>query len=305
MSPAGIAGCAATGRSPPGCCRGCAGGRASASAIRSPPCRGGRSSTTCAAAWCRWPCCWCCSSRGSSRRPWRRRRSLFVASVVLLPALLAAAADLLRKPVDLPLGMHLRATLQSLGRPLAQGVLTFVFLPYEAYISADAIVRTLVRMVLDQAAAARMEDGQRFGTRRRRQPARTRSARWRSRRRWPPRRCWCSLFYDRQVLLFAGPWIAAWMASPLVAWWLSRPIPQAAAAALREPAALSREAVAEDVAVLRGVRHGGRQLAAAGQHPAESRPGGRAAHQSDEHRHGVAGRPGGLRFRLLLGRAVA
>src|SRR5207248_1340133 len=51
-----------------------------------------------------------------------------------------------RKPVDLPLSMHLRATLQSLGRPLAHGVLLFVFLPYEASISADAISRTLVRM---------------------------------------------------------------------------------------------------------------------------------------------------------------
>ena len=71
---------------------------------------------------------------------------LFVACVVLLPTLFAAAADLLRKPVDLPLRMHLRATLQSLGAPLAHGVLSLVFLPYEAYISADAIVRTLVRM---------------------------------------------------------------------------------------------------------------------------------------------------------------
>jgi hypothetical protein len=55
-------------------------------------------------------------------------------------------ADLLRKPVDLPLGMHLRVTLLSLGRPLAQNALTLVFLPYEAYVSADAIVRTLVRI---------------------------------------------------------------------------------------------------------------------------------------------------------------
>jgi cyclic beta-1,2-glucan synthetase len=35
------------------------------------------------------------------------------------------------------------------------------------------------------------------------------------------------------------------------------------------------------------------------------RSGGRVAHQSDEHRHGVARRSGGLRFRLLLGRAVS
>ena len=48
---------------------------------------------------------------------------VFLASVVLLPALFAAAADLFHKPVDLPLRMHLRVTLQSLGRPLAHSVL--------------------------------------------------------------------------------------------------------------------------------------------------------------------------------------
>ena len=68
----------------------------------------------------------------------------------LPPRCLPRLADLLRKPVDLPLGMHLRVTLQSLGRPLMQSALTHsFFLPYEAYISVDAIVRTLVRMVLD------------------------------------------------------------------------------------------------------------------------------------------------------------
>ena len=39
--------------------------------------------------------------------------------------------------------MHLRVTLRSLGRPLAQNALTFVFLPYEAYISLDAIAHAV------------------------------------------------------------------------------------------------------------------------------------------------------------------
>jgi cyclic beta-1,2-glucan synthetase len=170
-----------------------------------------------------------------------------------------AVADLLRKPVDLPLGMHLRVTLQSLGRPLAQSVLTFVFLPYEAYISADAIVAHAGAHGLDQTAAAGMEDRERFGTRRRRHltedtframafaPALAAAA------------CWCSPFTIVASAALRGALIAAWMASPLVAWWLSQPI-RRPRCALGEPASLSRKAVAEDVAVLRGVRHGGRPI---------------------------------------------
>ena len=43
------------------------------SRIRSARCRGGRSSTTSAAAWCRWRCCWCCCFPGCCLdRRWRR-----------------------------------------------------------------------------------------------------------------------------------------------------------------------------------------------------------------------------------------
>ena len=150
---------------------------------------------------------------------------LFVASVVTLPPLLTAAADLLRKPADLPLGMHLRATLHTLARSLAQGALLCVFLPHEAHVSTDAVVRTLVRMVwtkrrlLEWKTASDSErgaDGNLEDT-------------YRSMAFAPALSALALLvlvFYDRQVLLYAGPWIAAWMASPLIAWWLSLPIPR-------------------------------------------------------------------------------
>ncbi|MHB8970235.1 MAG: GH36-type glycosyl hydrolase domain-containing protein [Pirellulaceae bacterium] len=148
---------------------------------------------------------------------------LFLAGVVLLPMLLGALADLLRKPVDLPLRMHLHVTLQSLGRPLAHGLLTFVFLPYEAYISLDAIARTLIRMgwtkrrLLEWKTASDSERGADGSLKdtflaMACAPALATAA-------------FVVLAWDQPlVLLFAGPWIVAWMASPVIAWWLSRPI---------------------------------------------------------------------------------
>ena len=53
-----------------------------------------------------------------------------------------------RKPADLPWAMHLRAAAGSYGRQLGQIFLTLAFLPYDAYISLDAIGRTLLRLLL-------------------------------------------------------------------------------------------------------------------------------------------------------------
>jgi cellobiose phosphorylase len=148
---------------------------------------------------------------------------LFLLSVVLLPVLLTAAADLVHKPVDLPLRMHLRATIQSLRRPLAQSALSLVLLPYEAYVSTDAIVRTLVRMgwtkrrLLEWKTAS---DTERGGNGNLQETFR--------RMAFAPALAAAALFvlalYGRDVLPIAGPLIVAWFASPSVVWWLSRPI---------------------------------------------------------------------------------
>jgi hypothetical protein len=161
----------------------------------------------------------------STSLPFAWASLIFLASVVLLPTFFAVAADLLRKPVDLPLGMHVKVTLRSLGRPLIQNALKFVFLPYEAYISTDAIARTLVRTcwtkrrLLEWKTASDSERGAdgNLGTT------------FRSMAFAPVLAVAAFLalaFLHHDALPFAGPWIAAWIASPLVAWWLSRPIGQ-------------------------------------------------------------------------------
>ncbi len=72
--------------------------------------------------------------------------TVFVLAVVGAVPLLALLGDLVRKPADLPLLTHLSVTANALGKQLAQLLFTLVFLLYEASISLDAIVRTLVRL---------------------------------------------------------------------------------------------------------------------------------------------------------------
>ena len=70
-----------------------------------------------------------------------------VLALLALPGLLAFLTSLLRKSDDLPWSLHLREGAISGARSAGQILLTLVFLPYDAFVSLDAIARTLGRML--------------------------------------------------------------------------------------------------------------------------------------------------------------
>ncbi|HNS33041.1 MAG TPA: glucoamylase family protein, partial [bacterium] len=69
------------------------------------------------------------------------------AVVVLGPSVLFAAADIVRKARGLTVRFRLRETVSSAGRSIVQLVFTLIFLPYEAYVCMDAILRTAGRLL--------------------------------------------------------------------------------------------------------------------------------------------------------------
>ncbi len=73
---------------------------------------------------------------------------LEVLGILALPALLPVLAELVRRPREVPWAMHLRGMLAAAGRQLAQIFLLLAFLPYDAGVSLDAILRTAVRMLV-------------------------------------------------------------------------------------------------------------------------------------------------------------
>ena len=73
--------------------------------------------------------------------------TLMVVAVVYVPALLGAVIDLARKPTERDWLVHLLVTSKDSARPLALALLTLVFLPYDAMICLDAILRSGVRML--------------------------------------------------------------------------------------------------------------------------------------------------------------
>ncbi len=73
---------------------------------------------------------------------------LLVLALITLPGLLSALAQTVRKPLDLPWALHLREATRSTGRQLGQVLLTLAVLPYDAFMSLDAIGRTLLRLLV-------------------------------------------------------------------------------------------------------------------------------------------------------------
>lgn len=73
---------------------------------------------------------------------------LLVLAIITLPGFLSALVNLIRKPGDLPWAMHLRGAVGAGSRHLGQLFLTLSFLPYDAFISLDAIARTLLRLLV-------------------------------------------------------------------------------------------------------------------------------------------------------------
>ncbi|MSR57076.1 MAG: cyclic beta 1-2 glucan synthetase [Planctomycetaceae bacterium] len=83
--------------------------------------------------WLIWPAVWAWTAA--------------VAGIVLIPAVCVSLVAAVRANGELTRLQHLYQTIRVTGVSLAQAILTLAFLPYETYVSLDAIVRTAVRML--------------------------------------------------------------------------------------------------------------------------------------------------------------
>ena len=143
--------------------------------------------------------------------------------IILIPSLISSIVDLFKKPRDvLPL-QHLAAAGRSLGRRFAHDLFTLACLPYETFFSLDAVMRTTGRMIvthkrlLEWSPSEDPDRGNRTGI----------ASAFRT--------MWFAPFLATALsvhLAFARPaslqaaWplLMLWLASPVIAWWISRPL---------------------------------------------------------------------------------
>lgn len=146
-----------------------------------------------------------------------------VVGMLLVPPVIHLIADLLRKPSEMPLDLHLRCSLRYAKKSFAQVGLSLIFLPYEAYFSLDAIMRTCFRMRFSRRGLLEW---------------RTSGDSKRSSRgdlsefyrmMWPAplfsaiAGIYLAFLYHSSLYI-AGIFLALWFISPYIAWWISRPL---------------------------------------------------------------------------------
>ena len=152
---------------------------------------------------------------------------MVVLGIVLLPPLAVSLLDLFRKPVDVTLAEHLRATLGAAGAHFSHAGLMLACLPYEAFFHLDAILRTAWRMLVSRRRLLEWNPS-RDAEREANHPERTDLVA-------SYRTMWfapllvvataAALAALRPlVLIEATPLLELWLIAPALVWWISRPL---------------------------------------------------------------------------------
>ncbi|TAN47371.1 MAG: cyclic beta 1-2 glucan synthetase, partial [Methylococcaceae bacterium] len=149
--------------------------------------------------------------------------TLAVLGILLIPPLSAAVLDVLRKPAEVLLRQHGAEVLRATGGHLAQAAFNLACLPYEAYFSLDAILRTLWRMAVTKKGLLQWSPSSEDE----RHDHATILGACRAMGIAPAIAIATALLLALTrpaVLSVAGPILLLWLASPAIAWWLSRPL---------------------------------------------------------------------------------
>jgi cyclic beta-1,2-glucan synthetase len=153
--------------------------------------------------------------------------STLVVAVVFLPTLLSTVIELIRKPEERDWLVHLSLTSKSSGRPLALALLTLAFLPYDTLICLGAILRSGVRMLFTRRGLLLWQ----LPSYASRNARHTLAGFFREMWIAPVLAVALGVALARTLgggqsaeLLFSVPILLLWLVSPVVGWWISRPL---------------------------------------------------------------------------------
>tara|TARA_R110001599_G_scaffold353556_1_gene593769 strand:+ start:2007 stop:10673 length:8667 start_codon:yes stop_codon:yes gene_type:complete len=149
--------------------------------------------------------------------------TLSVLGVLLIQPALTSLLDVLRKPDDIRPGQHLASVVHAAGQRFVQAGFALVTLPYEAFYSLDAILRTLWRLLTTQRRLLEWNpSGDQEQLSRADFLAAVR-AMWIAPTLAIGAAIWLAVS-SPAVLPVAGLFLVLWLASPAIAWWISLPM---------------------------------------------------------------------------------
>jgi cyclic beta-1,2-glucan synthetase len=150
--------------------------------------------------------------------PW----TLAVLAVVLVPPLLSSLLELFHRQRDVLLDQHLRTAMRISGQHFMRAALNLAWLPHEALYSLDAIVRTLWRMIVSHRRLLQWRPSRDV------ESASTNDLVSVYRLMWIGPLMGVAMavaltVWRPLVLNLAVPFLLLWIASPAIAWWMSKP----------------------------------------------------------------------------------
>ncbi len=146
-----------------------------------------------------------------------------VVGAVLAPSVLACIRVILNKSAELPLKKHLDYAARAIIRYLAQAGLSLTFLPYEAYFSLDAVLRTGWRMLFTHKRLLEWNSSSSS----RSSVSSDLAGFYRSMWIAPTTAIVTAsylVFWRPDVQYIVWPLLASWSLAPAIAWWISLPL---------------------------------------------------------------------------------
>mgnify|MGYP000461382858 CR=1 FL=1 len=147
----------------------------------------------------------------------------FVLLLLLLPALLASLVEAARKPRERTWTIHLDTAVKSFGRQLAEAGLTLCTLPYRAVINLDAILDSGIRMLFTRRGLLLWHTARYAKRNHSTTPADFFREMWVAPLFAVAGLTWLTWKHPGDLPL-SGVVLLLWLVSPVVAWWISRPL---------------------------------------------------------------------------------
>ena len=148
--------------------------------------------------------------------------TMSVIGIILIPSMLFSIVSFFRKSDELLFWPHLNSSIRASAIRLKQALFTIACLPYDAYFSLGAIVRTIWRTIVTHKRLLEWR------------PSHEHDRNYRSDLITSFQSMWIAPVLAAAALCFLGlsksaafpaavPLLVLWLASPAVAWWISRP----------------------------------------------------------------------------------
>jgi cellobiose phosphorylase len=146
-----------------------------------------------------------------------------VIGIIVIPSLISSLMDIFQKPVDILPGQHILGVMKGSSRSFGQIAFTFTCLPYEAFFSIDAVLRTIWRMLITNKRLLEWNPSGDSDRASRKDLAGACLTMWIS----PVIAVALAIYLTLsrpESLIVAMPVLALWFISPGITWWISKPL---------------------------------------------------------------------------------